>query len=99
MQVQPPGSIQNFPQPDGSIIVVTWGPSGSYTQSITPAPNSPLANQQTIVSNLQSALPANAAYLGILNPTPAQVASQTTALTSQVNGLIRYVLTLFDATI
>lgn len=48
-----------------------------------------------IVSRAQAALTNNATFLAIASPTAAQVATQTKALTRQVNALIRYTQRLF----
>jgi hypothetical protein len=47
------------------------------------------ANRATIIGRAQPALNANLAFLAIPNPTAAQASAQITALTRQVNMLIR----------
>lgn len=56
------------------------------------------ANQQTIQQAARTALTNNQAFLGLASPTNAQAVAQVTALTRQVDGLIRLVLGQFDST-
>ena len=54
-------------------------------------------NRATLTQKGLQALSDNSAYLAITSPTNAQVAAQVKALTRQVNGLIRLVLSRFES--
>lgn len=56
------------------------------------------ANLATIQSAAETALTNNTNYLGIASPTAAQAEAQVTALTRQVDGIIRLLLGLLDST-
>lgn len=56
------------------------------------------ANRVTIEQQARQALADNATFLAIATPTAAQNAAQAKALTRQVNGLIRLMLGILDAT-
>ena len=54
-------------------------------------------NAATLRSRAQTALAANATFLAIANPTAAQVATQSKALTRQVDALIRLTINALDS--
>lgn len=55
-----------------------------------------VANERQVRSKATAALTVNKTFLAIANPTAAQVAAQTKALTRQTNALIRMLLYQFD---
>lgn len=59
---------------------VTWNP---------PSANSALGNQAILLQKAANALNNNLSYLAIPSPTQAQAVAQVTALTRQVDALIR----------
>ena len=75
-----------------------------FTATVTPG-NPPTitfsgdsATQQTIRNAAANALSNNAAYLALANPNNAQVVAQVSALTRQVDGLIRLAVGNFAGT-
>lgn len=84
--------------PDGSTIETVIFSDGSQSVQFTPGPGTPLANQQTLQSQAQTALVNNRAFLAIGSPSNAQVSTQVKALTNQVQALIRMALNQFDGT-
>lgn len=56
------------------------------------------ANEATIRQRAEQARATNATFLALTSPTNAQNAAQIKALTRQVNGLIRLLLSQFDGT-
>lgn len=54
-------------------------------------------NAATLRNRAQTALAANATFLALASPTAAQVATQTKALTRQVNALIRLAVNALDS--
>jgi len=64
------------------------------TETVT-IPDS-IVNLDTLHQKAMAALTNNATYLGIANPTNAQAVAQVTALTRQVNGIIRILLNQTD---
>jgi hypothetical protein len=54
------------------------------------------ANGDTLRSRAKTALATNATFLALANPTAAQVATQTKALTRQVDALIRLAIGALD---
>jgi hypothetical protein len=65
---------------------------------VAPTASSPLANQQILMSRAATALAANQTYLAIPTPTQAQAVTQVTALTQQINALIRLATNQLNAT-
>lgn len=73
-------------------------PSGATNHTIitTPGANTPAANQAALQQRAQAALTNNVTYLAIPSPTNAQAVTQVSALTRQVDGIIRLLLNQFD---
>lgn len=86
--------------------VVTYGtggyntgkPANNVTSTVTIADNPWLVNADTIRARAVQALADNRTYIAIASPSAAQSTAQVKALTKQVDGLIRLVLGVFDAT-
>ena len=55
------------------------------------------SNAATLRSRAQTALSANATFLGLASPTTAQVTAQAKALTRQVDALIRLAVNALDS--
>lgn len=55
-------------------------------------------NAQVIAQRAATAVANNQTFLAIASPTAAQVSAQVTALTKQVDGLIRFAFNIFDGT-
>lgn len=55
-----------------------------------------LANLATLQKKAQGAIDNNITYLGITSPTAAQVTAQVSALTRQMNAVIRVLINAID---
>jgi hypothetical protein len=78
----------------GSKLVLETA-SNHYQGSVPPVTE---VNRQTLADRAAQAIAANATYLAIVSPTPAQVATQVTRLTKECTALARLVLSLYDDT-
>jgi hypothetical protein len=74
----------------------TTKPNNNAVSSVTVAADPILTNKITITQRAQTALTNNQNYLAIVSPTQAQAVAQVGALTRQVDGLIRFLLSQFD---
>ena len=68
-----------------------WWPIATAAQAVLDG------NAATLRSRAQTALTTNATFLAIASPTAAQVATQTKALTRQVDALIRLAINALDS--
>lgn len=84
--------------PDGTTQQTVIYSDGSRSITTTPGPNTPAANQATIVQRAQAALAANATYLALASPNTAQNTAQVQRLTRQCNAIIRLLLNQLDDT-
>lgn len=110
LKVLPPGNNRSQEYDDVAGTFTTWDTNGvQISQRALTADEVALlasesavitgtTNQATLQSRAQSALAANATFLGLASPTQAQTLAQVQLLTKECNALIRLALNLLDST-
>jgi len=90
--------VQTFPEPlTPSAVRAAIAASVAVEAAAAAADAVLVANGETLRSRAKTALATNATFLAISSPTAAQVATQSKALTRQVDALIRLAVNALDS--